>query len=163
VVIFRASILSGKLLNQAHVVLELLEAARCTKSLMLFQISLLFLFPFLALPVGKRLCISVGFVDKFSAQSWINVRVTTMHLMAWAFRGVPLRSSKSIQMEVLMWSSPLGKWAEPSCDELLILFPFVCSLFLFIALIELIVLYKLYGMKDFDHCSWSTSLRANWH
>ncbi len=91
VVIFRASILSGKLLNQAHVVLELLEAARCTQSLMLFQISLLFLFPFLALPVGKRLCISVGFVDKFSAQSWTNVRVTTMHLMAWAFRGVPLK------------------------------------------------------------------------
>jgi hypothetical protein len=70
------------------------------------------------------------------------------------------RSSKSIQMEVLVWSSPLGKWVEPSCDELLVLFPFVCSLFLFIALIESIVLYKLYGIKDFDHCSWSTSLRA---
>ncbi len=68
-VIFRASILSGKLLNQAHVVLELLEAAPCIQSLMLFQIVLLFLFPFLALTVGKRLCISVGFVDKFSAQS----------------------------------------------------------------------------------------------
>jgi hypothetical protein len=69
VVIYRASILSGKLLNQAHVVLELLEAAPCIQSLMLFQIVLLFLFPFLALTVGKRLCISVGFVDKFSAQS----------------------------------------------------------------------------------------------
>ncbi len=66
-VIFRASILSGKVLNQAHVVLELLEVVRCTRSLMLFHISLLFLFPFLAMRVGKRLCISVGFVDKFSA------------------------------------------------------------------------------------------------
>ncbi len=68
-VIFKASILSGKLLNQAHVVLELLEAALCAQSLMLFQISLSFLFPFLAPTVGKRLCISVGFVDKFLAQS----------------------------------------------------------------------------------------------
>jgi hypothetical protein len=66
---FKASILGGKLLNQARVVLELLEAARCIRSLMLFQISLLFLFPFLAMPVGKKLCISVGFVDKFLAQS----------------------------------------------------------------------------------------------
>jgi hypothetical protein len=69
VVIFRASILSGKLLNQAHVVLKLLEAAPCTQSLMLFQIYVLFLFPFWALTIGKRLCINVGFVDKFSAQS----------------------------------------------------------------------------------------------
>jgi hypothetical protein len=58
------------------------------------------------------------------------------------------------------------------CDYLLIeiwAFCFPPSLFAFslifitIALIELIVLHGLYGIKDFDHYSWSTSLRANWH
>jgi len=58
------------------------------------------------------------------------------------------------------------------CDYLLIdiwAFCFPPSLFAFslifinITLIELIVLYGLYGIKDFDHCSWSTSLRADWH
>ncbi len=31
-----------------------------------------------------------------------------------------IRSFKSIQMEVLVWTSPLGKWAKSSCDKLFV-------------------------------------------
>ncbi len=40
-------------------------------------------------PIGKRLRISARFGNKILAQFRMKVPMTTMHLMAWAFRSGP--------------------------------------------------------------------------